>query len=115
MLLSAEDRKRQDLGVRTQCLVSRVGAPVVVDEDLVVARVLLEHLADAPEKDADSFGFVVSGNADVQHRGSSRDSSRVRLLKVGTRVARSHLLNTREVKARSPKGHLLPPPDLESS
>ena len=64
----AEDRQRKHLGVAPQDFARRVRATVVVDEDLVVARIVLEHLPDAPQQHADRFGFVVRGNAEVEHR-----------------------------------------------
>ena len=40
---------------------------VDVDEHLVLPRLLLEHLAQAPDEEADGGGFVVGGDAEIQH------------------------------------------------
>jgi hypothetical protein len=44
-----------------------VGAAIVERDDLVLARVRLEHGSDAPEKQPDRGCFIECGNADVQH------------------------------------------------
>ena len=64
--------ERHHLPVRLERLAGAVGAGVVVDDDLVLARVILEHLADAPEQHAHGRGFVVRGNAEIEHGISSK-------------------------------------------
>ena len=76
----AEDGEGQDVHVRLQRFRCGVGAAVVVHQNLVLARVLLEHLADAPEQNTDRLRFVVRRYADVQHR-ASKGSGRGRLTK----------------------------------
>ena len=65
-LLTTDHRDRGDLGIRGDSLRRPVGATVVVNEDLILARVALEHLSDAPEEDADGGSLVVSRNADIE-------------------------------------------------
>src|SRR5262249_54576197 len=64
---SSEHRQRKDFVVWLQRFDGGVCAPIVIDEDFVLARVLLEHLSDAPEQDANCLGFIVRRNTDVQH------------------------------------------------
>jgi hypothetical protein len=90
VLRAAKDRERHHVGVGRERLDGGVGAPVVVDQHLVLARVLLEHPADAPEQDADSFSFVVSGDADIQHQGPRRGVYGVARRKLETLPTASH-------------------------
>ena len=63
--LPANYRQRQNFLVRLQRLRGRVGAGVVVHQDLVFPGILLEYRPDPPEQDSDGLGFVVSRDADV--------------------------------------------------
>jgi len=65
--LAAENGERHDLVIRLERLGGRVGASVVIHEHFVLARLLLEHLAKAPEQQPDGRSFVVCGNAEVEH------------------------------------------------
>jgi hypothetical protein len=53
--------------IRLQRFGGGVGTAVVEYDDLVLARKVLEDFSNPPEQDADRRGFVVCGNADVQH------------------------------------------------
>ena len=64
---ATEDAERHHLMVGRQGLGGRVGAPVVVDEHLVLPRLLLEHLAQAPDEETDGGGFVIGRDAEIQH------------------------------------------------
>jgi hypothetical protein len=64
-LLTTKDRERDYIRIRLERLERSVGAAVVVDHDLVLARVLLKNPADAPEEYTDSLTLVVGRNTDV--------------------------------------------------
>jgi hypothetical protein len=59
--------ERQDITIWREDLGRGIARAIVVNGDLVLARELLEHLADAPEQQPDRRCFVVRGNADVKH------------------------------------------------
>src|SRR5262245_15999870 len=82
--------ERKDLGVRPERLSRGISAAVIEHDDLVLARVILEHRPDAPEQYTDSLCFVVGGYADVQHRASSRVTGQ------GGRFAKARDTGTRE-------------------
>jgi hypothetical protein len=70
-LRAAEHRERQHACVRLEHLGRRVGAGVVVDDELVVTREVLERSPDLPEQHADRRRLVVNGDADVEHVSSA--------------------------------------------
>src|SRR6476469_9958047 len=91
MAVPAEHREGHDLGVGLERRGRCVGAAVVKDEHLILARVVLEHLADAPEQNADRFSFVVRRDADVQHQKASEGAAAgVGWRKLGTSCSSSH-------------------------
>ncbi len=64
---AAEDAQRHHLMVGRQRVRGGVGAAIVVDEHLVLARLLLEHLAKAPDEQTDGRGLIVGWYAEEQH------------------------------------------------
>ena len=76
VLLTADDREWKDVRVALERFARAVGAAVVEYEDLVFPRVLLKHLANAPQQETDGGRFVVRWNADVQQRASSEAAVR---------------------------------------
>ena len=64
---ATEHAERHHLVVGRQRLGGGVGAAVVVHEHLVLPRLLLEHLAQAPDEKANGGCFVVGGDAEIQH------------------------------------------------
>ena len=71
----SQDREREHFAVGLESLRRRVGAAVVEDEDLVLARIALKHLPYSPQQKPDRGRFVVGGNAEIQHRGLRRCES----------------------------------------
>src|SRR5450631_656254 len=66
-LAATEHGEWHDLVIWLERCRGGVGAPVVVHQYLVFARLLLKHLAKAPEQQPDGLGFVISRNANVEH------------------------------------------------
>ena len=65
--LVPQHRERKHLFVPAQRLRGAIGAAIIERDDLVLARMRLEHRSDAPEEQPDRGRFVERGNADVQH------------------------------------------------
>lgn len=59
--------EREHLTIRRKRRGRVVSAPVIEDEDLVLARITLEDLPNAPEQQPNRWRFVVGRNADVEH------------------------------------------------
>jgi len=70
VLAPVENGQREDVGVRLQRLLRRVGAAVIVDQNLILAGVFLKHLSNTPQEHANGLRFVVCGDTDVQHESS---------------------------------------------
>ena len=68
--LAANDGKRGYLRVGLEPLAGLVGAAVIVDDDLVLARVSLKYFSNAPQQNADCLAFVVRWNADIKPAAS---------------------------------------------
>ena len=71
-LTSANHGQRHHILIGRKGFGGAVRARVVIYDDLILAGILLEHLADAPQENANGWGFVVRRNADIEH-GSSGD------------------------------------------
>lgn len=65
VLCAAQNGDGQGIRIRRQDLGRGIGTPVVVNEELVLAREVGEHLADAPKHQPCGRGLVMDGNADV--------------------------------------------------
>src|SRR6185295_14944649 len=65
LLLAAENGQRDDIGVGLQRFEGAIGAGIVVDNDLVFARVVLKHPSDAPQEHTDGLALVEGRNTDV--------------------------------------------------
>ena len=70
-LFSAQNRERNHVGIRLESSTRAVIASVVVDDDLVLARVVLENAPDAPKEHADGWTLVIGRYTDVDQGMSS--------------------------------------------
>ena len=69
-LLAMQNRQWGNFCVRQQPVAGLVGASIVVNDDLILARVCLEDLADTPQQDTYGGPFVVCRDADVEQCAS---------------------------------------------
>src|SRR5205085_10852292 len=64
-LPAAKDRKRSHVRVRLEDLVGSISTAIVVNNDLVLARIVLKDPPNAPQQDPDGLSLVVTGNTDI--------------------------------------------------
>src|SRR5205823_4408859 len=64
-LLALQNRQWNHFGVGLERLASPISASIVIDDDLVLARIVLKDAANAPKKHTDGLALVVSRNTDV--------------------------------------------------
>ncbi|MEA2766962.1 MAG: hypothetical protein QOK07_3366, partial [Gemmatimonadaceae bacterium] len=64
-LFATQDRERDYIGVWREYRARAVGASVVVDDDLVFARVVLKNTPDAPKKHTNGRALVIGRNTDI--------------------------------------------------
>jgi hypothetical protein len=69
-LFASQHCQRDDFGVRRYDLAGAVSASIVINDDLVLARVVLKNTPDPPKKHSDGRAFVVCRNADIKQGNS---------------------------------------------
>src|SRR5215469_12017670 len=72
---TAEYREGKHVGVWPEDLGRRVGAPIIIYRQRVVAREFLEDLPNAPQDEAYRLRLVIRRNADVEHYAKTNSNA----------------------------------------